>query len=64
MVGAGDVLALSGELGAGKTRFVQGIALGLGNPPDLPVTSPTFTLLSIHENGRLPLYHFDFYRFC
>ncbi len=58
----GDVLALVGELGAGKTRFVQGLARGLGVPAEVPVTSPTFTFLAVYDQGRLPLYHFDFYR--
>jgi tRNA threonylcarbamoyladenosine biosynthesis protein TsaE len=58
----GDVIALVGELGAGKTRFVQGLAAGLGVPPDTPITSPTFTLLAIYRRGRLPLYHLDLYR--
>jgi len=58
----GDVLALVGELGAGKTRLVQGLARGLGVPDDVPVTSPTFTLLALYDQGRLPLYHFDLYR--
>ena len=56
----GDVLALSGPLGAGKTVFVQGLARGLGMSGVL-ATSPTFVIL--HEYpGRVPLYHFDFYR--
>lgn len=59
---AGDVLALTGELGSGKTRFVQGLARGMGVPAEIPVTSPTFTLLGIYGQGRLPLYHFDFFR--
>ena len=58
----GDVLALVGDLGAGKTRFVQGLARGLGVPDDVPVTSPTFTLLATYRQGRLPLFHFDLYR--
>ncbi|NLH49141.1 MAG: tRNA (adenosine(37)-N6)-threonylcarbamoyltransferase complex ATPase subunit type 1 TsaE [Myxococcales bacterium] len=58
----GDVLALVGDLGAGKTRFVQGLARGLGVPEDVPVTSPTFTLLATFRQGRLPLFHFDLYR--
>ena len=57
---AGDVLALDGELGAGKTHFVKGIAAGLGCDGD--VTSPTFTLVHEYTGGRLPLFHFDFYR--
>lgn len=56
----GETLALSGELGAGKTALVRGIATGLGTPPN-HVTSPTFVL--IHEyRGRLPLIHMDLYR--
>ncbi len=58
----GDVLALEGELGAGKTRFVQGLAAGLGVPSNVFVRSPTFALLNEYRGGRLPLYHFDFYR--
>ncbi len=56
----GDVLALCGDLGAGKTHFVKGLAAGLG--ASAPVTSPTFTLIHEYLGGRLPLYHFDFYR--
>jgi len=56
----GDVLALCGDLGAGKTHFVKGLASGLGT--STPVTSPTFTLIHEYPGGRLPLYHFDFYR--
>ena len=56
----GDVIALSGDLGCGKTVFSQGFAAGLGIPG--MVTSPTFTILQVYENGRLPLYHFDLYR--
>jgi tRNA threonylcarbamoyladenosine biosynthesis protein TsaE len=59
---AGDVLCLIGELGAGKTTFTQGLALGLDLPPDEPINSPTFTLVAEHHGGRLPLYHFDVYR--
>lgn len=58
----GDVLALEGELGAGKTRFVQGIAAGLGVPDNVYVRSPTFAILNEYNGGRLTLYHFDFYR--
>ena len=57
----GDFIALMGELGTGKTRFVQGIAAGLTMDPGLPVTSPTYSLLHIHR-GRLPLFHFDLFR--
>ena len=56
----GEVLALEGDLGAGKTQFVKGLAAGLGH--DSNVTSPTFTLIHEYTGGRLPLYHFDFYR--
>jgi tRNA threonylcarbamoyladenosine biosynthesis protein TsaE len=59
-VQAGDVFALSGDLGAGKTQFVKGLVAGLGS--SAPVTSPTFTILHEYEGGRLPAYHFDFYR--
>ena len=56
----GDVLALCGDLGAGKTQFVKGLASGLGYGGE--VTSPTFTLIHEYLGGRLPMYHFDFYR--
>jgi tRNA threonylcarbamoyladenosine biosynthesis protein TsaE len=58
---AGDFIALSGELGAGKTRFVRGVAAGLAVDPASQITSPTYSLLHIYT-GRLPLYHFDLYR--
>ncbi len=59
--GPGTLLSLSGDLGAGKTRFVKGLGLGLGlEDPDV-VTSPTFALLNIYP-GRFPLAHFDLYR--
>jgi tRNA threonylcarbamoyladenosine biosynthesis protein TsaE len=57
---AGDVIVLSGDLGAGKTHFVQGVALGLGIRE--AVTSPTFNILISYEGGLLPLNHFDLYR--
>lgn len=57
----GDFIALRGDLGAGKTRFARGVATGLGIGAEIPVTSPTYTLLNIYA-GRLPLYHFDLYR--
>lgn len=56
----GDVLALVGDLGAGKTQWVKGLAAGLGS--DAPVTSPTFTLIHEYAGGRVPLYHLDCYR--
>ncbi|MCI7276616.1 MAG: tRNA (adenosine(37)-N6)-threonylcarbamoyltransferase complex ATPase subunit type 1 TsaE [Lachnospiraceae bacterium] len=56
----GQVYCLDGDLGTGKTVFAQGFAAGLGI--DGPVNSPTFTILQVYENGRLPLYHFDVYR--
>ncbi len=56
----GDVIALQGELGAGKTNFVQGLARGLGITED--VNSPTFILANEYWRGRLPLYHIDVYR--
>ena len=57
----GELLALCGPLGAGKTHFTQGLARGLGIDPSA-VTSPTFTLVNEYGGGRLPLFHFDFYR--
>lgn len=57
---AGDVLALQGDLGAGKTNFVQGLARGLGITED--VTSPTFILANEYYTGRVPLFHVDVYR--
>lgn len=57
----GDVLGLDGPLGAGKTCLVQGLAEGLGVPREVPISSPTFTLVNSYA-GRLPLYHADLYR--
>ena len=57
---AGDVYALTGDLGAGKTQFAKGFVRGLGSEAE--VTSPTFTLIHEYSGGRLPVYHFDFYR--
>jgi tRNA threonylcarbamoyladenosine biosynthesis protein TsaE len=56
----GDVLALTGDLGSGKTQFVKGLAAGLGAAT--AATSPTFTLVHEYSGGRLPIYHFDFFR--
>jgi tRNA threonylcarbamoyladenosine biosynthesis protein TsaE len=57
---AGSVLALKGELGSGKTVFTQGLVAGLDS--NAAVTSPTFTIVHEYQNGRLPVYHFDFFR--
>lgn len=57
---AGEVLTLIGDLGVGKTVFTQGMAAGLGITE--PVSSPTFTIVQIYEEGRIPFYHFDVYR--
>ena len=59
-LGPGAVVAFTGDLGAGKTAFIRGLARGLGVPGR--VTSPTFTIVDEHEGGRLPLFHFDLYR--
>lgn len=56
----GQVYTLIGELGVGKTVLTQGVAAGLGITG--PVNSPTFTIMQIYEEGRLPFYHFDVYR--
>ncbi len=56
----GDVYAVIGDLGVGKTVLTQGIAQGLGI--EEPVGSPTFTIVQVYEEGRIPLYHFDVYR--
>lgn len=56
----GEVICLSGDLGAGKTLFAKGVAAGLGVTED--VSSPTFSILQVYPEGRLPLYHFDLYR--
>ena len=56
----GEVVAFTGDLGAGKTAFVSGMAKALG--VEERVTSPTFTIVNEYEGGRLPLFHFDMYR--
>jgi len=58
----GMLLSLSGELGAGKTCFVRGLARGMGIPKDVMVTSPTYVLQHIYRGGRLTVYHIDAYR--
>ena len=57
---AGSVVALKGELGSGKTLFTKGLVAGLGSTAT--VTSPTFTIVHEYRGGRLPVYHFDFFR--
>ena len=57
---AGQIYTLNGDLGTGKTVFTQGVAVGLGIKE--PVSSPTFTILQVYDEGRLPFYHFDVYR--
>lgn len=56
----GQVYTLIGDLGVGKTVFTQGVAAGLGITE--PINSPTFTIIQIYEEGRMPFYHFDVYR--
>lgn len=56
----GEIYLLDGDLGTGKTVLTQGFAKGLGI--EEPVNSPTFTIVQVYENGRLPFYHFDTYR--
>ena len=56
----GEIYTLTGDLGVGKTVLTQGVASGLGIVGT--VNSPTFTILQVYENGRLPFYHFDVYR--
>lgn len=57
---SGQIYTLNGDLGTGKTVFTQGFAAGLGITE--PVNSPTFTILQVYEEGRMPFYHFDVYR--
>lgn len=61
LLGGGELIGLYGDLGAGKTVFVRGLADGLGVDPG-KVRSPTFTLINEYSGGRLPLYHIDLYR--
>ncbi|NLG16204.1 MAG: tRNA (adenosine(37)-N6)-threonylcarbamoyltransferase complex ATPase subunit type 1 TsaE [Fibrobacter sp.] len=56
----GDVYALEGDLGAGKTEFVRGFSEALG--ADAPVKSPSFSIINIYSTSKFPVYHFDFYR--
>lgn len=56
----GDVVAMDGEMGAGKTHLCKGLVAGLGSDAD--VTSPTFALVQEYPGGRVPVFHFDFYR--
>ena len=56
----GQIYSLEGDLGVGKTVFTKGMAAGLGITE--PVNSPTFTIVQIYEEGRMPFYHFDVYR--
>ena len=56
----GQIYTLTGDLGVGKTVFTQGIAEGLGITE--PICSPTFTIVQVYEEGRMPFYHFDVYR--
>lgn len=56
----GQLFTLIGDLGVGKTVFTQGVAAGLGITE--PVSSPTFTIVQVYEEGRMPFYHFDVYR--
>lgn len=57
---AGEIYTLNGDLGVGKTVFTQGVAKGMGI--EEPVNSPTFTIVQVYEEGRMPFYHFDVYR--
>jgi len=59
-IDVGSILALKGDLGSGKTLLVKGLVAGLGSSGD--VTSPTFTIVHEYRGGRVPVYHFDFFR--
>ncbi len=61
LISAGTVICLTGDLGSGKTSFVQGLAMGLGVPDDYYITSPTYVLINEYP-GRYPLFHVDLYR--
>lgn len=56
----GSIVTLSGDMGVGKTVFAQGFAKGMGI--DEPINSPTFTIVQVYDEGKIPLYHFDVYR--
>lgn len=58
----GEFIGLVGDLGAGKTAFVRGVARGLAVPPQAQVSSPTFAIVNAYAGGRLPLFHADLYR--
>ena len=62
LLGPGDVVALMGTLGAGKTVFVRGVCGALGVPREAGVCSPTYALVNLYEGGRLPVAHMDLYR--
>ncbi len=59
---SGDIICLDGDLGVGKTALTQAIARGLDMPDNCYVTSPSFAVLHVYEEGRIPMYHMDFYR--
>lgn len=62
LLDAGDFVGLRGDLGAGKTAFVRGVARGAGVPREAQVSSPTFAIVNTYAGGRLPLLHADLYR--